>query len=151
MGSGSSRPRAVRYAYERDGVDSEGERIPDIPVVTIMLEVEGRRGRGPAVVDTGFDGGVYPNLEVVRLFRGLKPMRVKYLESPLYGRVACEVYVARLSLLEPGGGWVGLGECRVYIPVEPELLSEEVLLGREVLNRLVLALDGRVVEVRVPE
>jgi hypothetical protein len=51
----------------------------------------------------------------------------------LYGASEFEVYVAE-AFLYHGGRQIGLGRVRVYIPTEPELLTSEVLVGREVLN-----------------
>ena len=142
--------RSFRYLYAVDGLDEEGERLPDVPVVYLVLETARARARGPAVLDTGFDGGLYPNVEVVRILRGLKPVALKRLEHPLYGFVQCEVYEVRASIASPDFSQITpLGEIRVYTPTEPEFLSEEVLLGREVLNRLKIMLDGRFVQVEL--
>ncbi len=142
--------RKFRYAYEVDGLDEQGERIPDVPVVYLVLEADRGRARGPAVLDTGFDGGLYPSIEVVRILRGMRPAAVRHLEHPLWGFVECEVYRVRASLASPDFTSVApLGEVNVYTPTEPEFLSEEVLVGREVLNRLKVRLDGRWVEVEL--
>ena len=142
--------KSFRYAYEVDGLDEEGERIPDIPVVYLVLETSRGRARGPAVLDTGFDGGLYPNIEVVRILRGLKPLTLKRLEHPLYGFVECEVYRVKASIASPDfTRLIPLGEVKVYTPLEPDFLSEEVLLGREVLNTLKIRLDGKWVQVEL--
>jgi len=142
--------KSFRYAYEVDGLGEEGERIPDIPVAYLVLESSRGRARGPAVLDTGFDGGLYPNIEVVRILRGLRPLALKRLEHPLYGFVECEVYRVKASIASPDFTQLfPLGDVRVYTPVEPDFLSEEVLLGREVLNILRIRLDGKWVEVEL--
>lgn len=49
----------------------------------------------------------------------------------------------KASLLDPSSKReVPLGLVNVYTPVEPEFLADEVLIGREVLNKLRLELDG---------
>lgn len=140
--------RKFKYTYEVDGLDERGEKIPDIPVVYLVLETERSRARGPAILDTGFDGGLYPNIKVVRMLRGMMPIAVRRLEHPLWGFIECEVYRVKASLARPDfTSIVPLGEVNVYTPTEPEFLSEEVLVGREILNRLRIKLDGRWVEI----
>jgi len=142
--------KSFRYVYEVDGLDKEGEKIPDIPVIYLVLETSRGRARGPAVLDTGFDGGLYPNVEVIRILRGLKPLTLKRLEHPLYGFVECEVYGVKAGIASPDFTQIiPLGEIRVYTPVELDFLSEEVLLGREALNRLKIRLDGEFVQVEL--
>lgn len=101
----------------------------------LIVKVDRKRARGPAIVDTGFDGGIYPNMEIVRMFEGLKPMAKVFLENPLYGLSEFEVYVAEAFLYQ-GGSRMSLGNVRVYVPTEPELLTGEVLIGREILNSM---------------
>lgn len=142
--------KRFRYAYETDGLDEEGEKIPDVPVIYLVLETDRGRARGPAVLDTGFDGGLYPSIRVVRILRGMRPIAVKRLEHPLWGFVECEVYRVRASLASSDFMSVApLGEVNVYTPTEPEFLSEEVLVGREILNKLKVELDGEWVQVEL--
>ncbi len=141
--SGSSKLRKIRYRYEPDGFNEDGDRIPDIPVVYLILETERARARGPAILDTGFDGGIYPNFEVVRMLDGMKPIKIKRLAHPLYGPVPCEVFRVNASLADPKfQRSIQIGRVNVYTPTEPEFLSEEVLLGREVLNKIKIELNG---------
>jgi len=142
--------KKFRYVYDADGLDEEGEKIPDIPVVYLVLETDRGRARGPAVLDTGFDGGLYPNIKVVRILRGMRPAAVKRLEHSLWGFVECEVYRVRASIASPDFTNVApLGEVNVYTPTEPEFLSEEVLVGREILNKLRVRLDGQWVQIEL--
>ncbi|MEM0119713.1 MAG: hypothetical protein QXJ38_04915 [Thermofilaceae archaeon] len=48
-----------------------------------------------------------------------------------------------------GASRVDLGKVRVYIPTEPELLTGEVLVGREILNSKVKTLTLDMLERRV--
>jgi len=141
--SGSLRSEELGYKYELDGLDEDGERIPDVPIVYLVLETNLATARGPAILDTGFDGGIYPNFQVVRILRGMKPVKLKRLDHPLYGPVSCEVFRVNASLTDPKlEKSVYIGEVNVYTPMEPEFLSQEVLLGREVLNKLKIELNG---------
>jgi len=135
--------RSFKYRYSRNGIDEDGERIPDIPVIYLILETSKGRAMGPAVVDTGFDGGIYPNIQILRILRGLSPLRLKRVEHPIYGYIRCEIYRARASLSDPFfRSTTDLGLINIYTPMEPEYISDEVLLGREILNNLNLHLDG---------
>ena len=134
----------VGYNYADDGYADRGEKIPDIPIVHLVIRNSRRRAHGPAIIDTGFDGGVYPNMEIVRMFEGVEPTAKTTFENPLYGASEFEVYVAEASLYH-GGKEIDLGRVRIYIPTEPELVTGEVLVGREVLNNKtrMLSMDMR--------
>ena len=132
----------LKFSYVEDGYTSHGEKIPDIPVIYLALKVGKHVARGPAIVDTGFDGGIYPNMDIIKLFKGVKPVRVVEFEHPTYGVCEFEVYSAKVFLYH-GGSYIDLGAGNVYIPMEPELITEEVLVGREILNKLRLVLDSR--------
>lgn len=129
----------ISYHYAEDGYTDHGEKIPDIPVVHLVIRVGKYRAHGAAIIDTGFDGGIYPNMEIVRMFEGVEPTAKTIFENPLYGASEFEIYMGEASLYY---GWkqIGLGRVRVYIPTEPELLTGEVLVGREVLNNKIMSL-----------
>ncbi|RLI40662.1 hypothetical protein DRO59_08765 [Candidatus Bathyarchaeota archaeon] len=127
------------YPYVEDGYAAHGEKIPDIPVVHLMLKVGKFTGRGPAIIDTGFDGGIYPNMEIIRMFEGLEPKAKANFENPLFGVSEFEVYTAE-AFLHSGTQRISLGEVRVYVPTEPELVTGEVLLGREIINEKIKSL-----------
>ena len=124
---------SLSYSYADDGFTMHGEKIPDIPIVYLRLQVGRFRASGPAIVDTGFDGGVYPNMEIIKMFRGLEPKARVVFENPLFGASDFEVYTAR-AWLKNGRMEFDLGDVRVYVPTEPELVTEEVLIGREIIN-----------------
>lgn len=143
--------RSFKYRYDLDGLDEDGERIPDIPVIYIALETVKGRAKGPAIVDTGFDGGVYPNTEILRILRDIPPLKVKRVEHHLYGYIKCEIYRVKAYIGDPVfRNMAELGFVNVYTPMEPEHISDEVLLGREVLNSLKLSLDGEWILVEKP-
>ena len=137
------------YRYVTDGLDENGEKIPDIPVIYVILETMRGRARGPAILDTGFDGGIYPNIQVIQILEGLKPIKIKRLENPLYEPVTCEIFKAKLSIYDPFTNQsLPMGLVNIYVPTEPEYLSNEVLLGKEILNKLTVELNGEWVKVK---
>lgn len=125
----------LNYPYMSNGYTAHGERIPDIPIAYLMIKAGRFRAHGPAVIDTGFDGGVYPNIEIIRIFEGLEPKAKVNFENPLFGISEFEVYSAEAFLYD-GIHQIALGEVRVYIPTEPELITGDVLLGREIIQRI---------------
>ena len=125
----------IKYAYLSNGVTEYGYKIPNIPIVYLALRIKKYIARGPAIIDTGFDGGVYPNIEIIKLLKGTKPLRKVEFEHPLLGIEEFEVYQAK-GYLYYEGKYADLGYVNIYVPVEPEFISDEVLIGREILNKL---------------
>jgi len=123
----------ISYYFAEDGYTELGEKIPDIPLVHLIIKVGGKRAHGSAIIDTGFDGGIYPKMEVVKMFEGLKSVTKVFLENPIYGLSEFEVYTAE-AFLYRGESLTSPRDVKVYIPTEPELLTGEVLIGREILN-----------------
>ncbi|MBS7252009.1 MAG: hypothetical protein KIH08_15660 [Candidatus Freyarchaeota archaeon] len=105
-----------------------------MPIVNLALRVGRRRARGPAIVNTDFDGGVYPNIEITILFKDTEPLIIVEFENPLYGRTEFEVFTAE-AFLQYGRDYFSIGEVRVYVPIEAEHLTGEVLVGRDILNQ----------------
>lgn len=120
--------------------------LPPIPVLYVALRLDPRVG-GPAIVDTGFDGGLLANLVLAAHLKARKPAGRQTFWSG--GEpVECDVFEAPGELYLPGRRTRrDLGVVRAYLPRDIRHLGEEVLLGREVLNRLVIRLDGRQVRV----
>lgn len=57
--------------------------------------------------------------------------------------VECEVYSVKGALIPfSGGAEINLGEVNAYIPIEFEYIGEEVLIGREIMNKLKMYLNG---------
>ena len=140
----------LSYAYLEDGYAPQGFKIPDLPVVYLALKAGRLRARGPAIIDTGFDGEVLANYEVASIFRDVEPKGVVELESPLHGRAEFEVFEAEAYLCHEAK-LISLGRTEVYVPTEPELLSPEVLIGRGRINEWKLNLDAErsIVEVEL--
>lgn len=137
---------SLSYSYYLDGLSSRGVRIEDIPIIRLTLKRKdiSKKATGTAVVDTGFDGGIYPNLILLTFFEGLKPIRVEKLSSAFNEDVECEVYSVEASIVSEDKNLViDIGEVNVYIPVEPDYIGEEVLIGREIINKLKILLDGK--------
>ncbi|MFQ6074622.1 MAG: hypothetical protein ACE5Z5_00610 [Candidatus Bathyarchaeia archaeon] len=134
----------LEYEYVEGGVSRAGRKIPDVPVMEIMLYDERRKKgvRGPAIVDTGFDGGVYANLTVATFLEGYKAVAEEVIEAPGH-LIRCEVFRASCRLLYPSGNGVGVGEVEVHVPTEPMDLSGDVLVGRILLNKLQMSLNGK--------
>jgi hypothetical protein len=139
----------VKYSYAGDGHDRLGRKLPDIPVlwVELLLPTKHRIG-GPCIIDTGFDGGIFANEDLVLFLEGISPTRTDELYA-LGGReIRCQVFSVKGRLMtESGERLHDLGAVDIYVPLVPEELSAEVVVGREVLNRLSLGLDGKEVKV----
>ena len=135
----------LKYKYSTNGISYSGIKIPDIPIVRLVLRHREKKikATGTAIVDTGFDGGIYPNISLLKFFEGFNPIRMEKLSSAFEEKVECEVYKVEASLIsEENNLEINLKEVNVYIPVDPAYIGEEVLVGREVLNRLKTVLDG---------
>ena len=136
------------YPYAEDGYDVRGRRLPAIPVLWLELSVASSRLRGPCVIDTGFDGALYANEDLALLLEGVKPVGVASLYAVGEGEIRCELFRVEATLIsEDGAPVLELGETTVYVPIYPEALSHEVIAGREILNKLTLKLDGKLVKV----
>lgn len=134
----------LEYDYLEDGISRAGRKIPDVPVMEIMLyDKQRKKGvRGPAIVDTGFDGGVYANLTVAAFLEGCKPLAEEVIEAPGH-LIRCEVFKASCRLVGQLSNGVEVGEVEVQVPTEPTDLSGDVLIGRILLNRLQMFLNGK--------
>lgn len=144
MGSGVLL-NSIEYPYRPDGILPDGSKVPDIPALNLLLVRRdlGKALSGDSIIDTGFDGAIYANHDVVGFLEGLQPAKEAYLWAASH-KVRCEVfdiecYVVDLEFRPV----VPLGKVEVHVPVTPEDISEDVILGRIVLNRLRLELDGK--------
>jgi hypothetical protein len=136
--------KSIRLSYAPDGYSASARRLPDVPTAKLLLKRTDRRlqARGPAIVDTGFDGGVYPSLEAVKVLEGMRPRSVEPLFHPLYGRIDAEIFELEAYLLNESKQEIPLGPVSVFTPTEPEYLNDESLIGREILNKYRIVLDG---------
>ena len=136
---------SINYPYKEDGILPDGSKVPNIPIISLLIvRRDLRRGlAGESIVDTGFDGGIYANLNIAEFLEGSTPTRTSNLQAA--GRtVACEVFSVECHIL---GGQskpvLSLGLVDVYCPVDPIDISEDVIVGRAILNRMRLELNGK--------
>jgi len=138
--------RATTYPYKEDGILPDGSKVPDIPVLNLLVvRKDLRRGLlGESIIDSGFDGGIYANLELVEFLEGGRPRNVTSLQAA--GRkVSCEVFEVECYIVDQDSKPVfPLGVVDAYCPVEPVDLSEDVIVGRGILNRLRFELNGKI-------
>lgn len=141
----------AEYDYLKNGFSSSGSKIPDIPIVRVLLSVKGREFgiQGPVLVDTGFDRGVYANYAIASYLEGCEPVSREALEAPGH-LIDCEVFTMECSLLDSvtSEPVVDLGEVQVHVPTDPNDLTDEVLIGRNVLNSLEMILNGEKLKTR---
>jgi len=144
-GSSSS----IRYQYKEDGILPDGSRLADIPIMNLTLvrrDVK-KALAGEAIVDTGFDGSLYANIQLVEFLEGLRSTKTATLQA-LGHEISCEVFKVECHLadddLKPT---LNLQEVEVYTPINVEDLSEDVIIGRAILNRLKLELNGNSLQV----
>ena len=146
----------ISYRYVEDGVSFGGNKIPDVPVFYLSIKRDERSYElaGQVMVDTGFDGGLFPNERIVRYFEGIEPDGQDEIE--VFGEaVPVELYTVEAWLVKGANG-IPAGEkvlqlqpVRVFIPTRPEFVSEEVLIGRETLNNIALCINGRLTEIEI--
>jgi len=139
---------STSYPYKEDGILADGSRIPDIPIMNLLIIRRDRRKGllGESIIDTGFDAAVYANLALVEFLEGGTPKRTTSLQAAGRG-VTCEVFDVECYIMNQDLKPVlPLGRVEAYCPVDPVDLSEDVIIGRAILNRMKLKLNGRVAE-----
>jgi len=101
------------------------------------------------LVDTGFDGALYANEELALLLEGSSPMRKDYLYAIGGREIECEVFGLNGYLITPEDARriMDLEKIEILVPTGADDLSREVIIGRRVLNSLVVKLGGRTLEV----
>lgn len=100
-----------------------------------------------SVVDTGFDASIYSNMVLAELLEGMQPVRIRELEAPGH-KIRSELFEVECRLCD--SDWkpaANLGKVDVFVPVEPEDITPDILVGREVLNGMDLRLDGHYLRV----
>lgn len=97
---------------------------------------------GESVIDTGFDAGVYADLNLVEFLEGSRPRRTASLQTAGHS-VSCEVYEVECHITDQDSKpFLSLGRVEAYCPLDPVDLSEDVIVGRAILNRIRLDLNG---------
>jgi len=138
------------YRYREDGILPDGGKLPDIPTLNLsFLRRDLKKALiATAFIDTGFDGTIYANDDMLEFLEGLKPEMKDSLKG-VEKEVECEVYKIEVKLVTEDLKIIkGLGKIRVYVPIDPKNLAEDIVIGREILNSLGLKLDGKYVEVK---
>ena len=150
----------ILYPYVENGLSYKGSKIPDVPVFYLSIKREERVHElaGRAIVDTGFDGGILPNENIILYFEGIDPD--DHDEIEVFGQIVpVELYIVDAWLVREAEGkptkekLLQLRPIRVFIPTRPEFISEEVLIGREALNNIAFCLNGKLskIEGRPPK
>lgn len=139
----------IIFYYIKNGFSVTGKKISDIPALTLIIRRKNKpKIKGDGIVDTGFDGGLLPNLELLEYLRGEHPDYIEELEGTGGEIILCEVYLTEC--------WIGnkknlkLRNVPIYAPTNPEYITREVLIGRELLNQLKITLDGRSAKTIIP-
>jgi hypothetical protein len=128
-------PRIVREPLMQ--VEYSRAKFPPAPVLDIALSAPrdvARIGPFPALVDTGGDFTLIPLSWLLDV--GAPEVQWAYLRGPWSEQRPVTLYFVDLHLdsgVLPGVEVIG---------VEEEEADEEIVLGRNVLNRLILLLDG---------
>lgn len=141
---------SINYRYRPDGLLPDATKLPDIPLLNLVFVRRDRRQAllASAVVDTGFDGPVYANLELAEFLEALVPLTRAALDTAGH-RIDCEVFKVECHLADTERRpKMAFGQVDVYVPVQPADLTPDVLVGRTILNRLTLQLDGSSLQVR---
>ncbi len=106
---------------------------PAIPVIDVILRLPEGRGLEPvkALIDTGADATIVPLSFIQQL--GLKPVDIGFLRGPWGERRPIRLYVLDIQIE---------GSTLPGIEVAGDDSSRAMILGRSVLNKLILLLDG---------
>lgn len=132
----------LSYKYAKDGKTQTNKIIPNIPIMWLRLRTPQRSAVTPAIVDSGFDGGLYSDDKLPTILEEETPIGIETLYSP-GSEVKCEIFKVRAWLIEEKGGKdkIDIGQILIYVPIRVRDLAENIILGREVLNKLDVALE----------
>ena len=97
------------------------------------------------MVDTGFDGGIYPN---EYLYDYLSKLELKSDKEEklmdVTGEINCKILYVRAEIFDPNSDLrYNLGRVKIYLPEGREYISENVIVGREIINNLDIRLNGK--------
>jgi len=140
-----SKTAQIIFPYQIDGYDSSGKKIPDIPIIYLLLKSPtGKKISGPAIIDTGFDGSLFANDALVLFLSDLPKENEKIIGGFGSNEFICELFKIQAYLADNNTKIIkDLGQILVYVPIQIDYLSEYVIIGRELLNRLNICLNGR--------
>lgn len=132
----------MSYDYVEASRTPTGQEIPKIPVLWLRIRSKHKSAITPAIIDTGFDGGIYSDDRLPLVFEGESSIGMETLYS-LGHSVVCQVFEAETSLIEERSRKEALkiGNVHVYIPMRINDLAESIIVGRGVLNTMDLLLS----------
>jgi hypothetical protein len=135
----------ITYKFRSDGFDRSGVKIPDFPIINILLEKpNGDKLSGPAIIDTGFDGPLFANEALTFFLADIPKENEKVIGGYGANEFTCELFKIEASIVDSNRKIVNrLGQIQVFIPIDLNYLSEYVIIGRELLNTIKICLDGR--------
>ena len=142
---------STNFAYKEDGILPDGSKVPDIPFINLLIvRRDLKKGLvGESIIDTGFDAAIYANLKLAEFLEGVRPTRTGELQAAGHS-IGCEVFTVECHVVDAHSKPIlTLGRVEVYCPVDPGDLSEDVIVGRVILNRLTLHLNGKLTRVLV--
>ncbi len=115
------------YTYEY-----ASEYDPPMPIVELKLalEADGESQTLKAIVDSGADATMIPMRFLKQI--NASPNSRKWMRGVAGGRYKVSLYTVSIQL----------GNHQMYTSVVGDPINDEVILGRDVLNRLVVTLDG---------
>ena len=124
------------YTYAYNGVDYD----PAIPEIEIGLGIHRTQIALTlsALLDSGADASSVP-IEYLREI-GARGSEKKWMRGVAGGRYRVTLYPV----------FVQIGAQGFYVPVVGDKLNDEILLGRDVLNQLVVTLNGPAHMVEIP-
>jgi len=96
-----------------------------------------------------FDGALYASADLALLLEDLSALRKDYLYTVGDREIECEVFRLRAYLAAPLSRrrFLKLGAIEAMVPTRAEDLSDVAIVGRKILNSLVIRLDGKKLDV----
>ncbi len=133
------------YNYQTDGYDRSGIKIPDFPIINLLLEKpSGKKIAGPAIIDTGFDGPLFANEAVTFFLVDVPKEEEKVIGGFGTNEFSCELFKVKACIVDSNQKIVSsLGQIFIFIPTDLNYLSEYAIIGRELLNTIQICLDGK--------
>ena len=102
-------------------------------------------------MDTGFDAALYANIDLLEFLVGATPVATTSLQVAGH-RVTCELFDVECHITDQYSTPIlKLGTVEAYCPTDPINLAEDVIVGRTILNRLKLELDGKLTKLSASE
>ena len=139
-----SKKNKIIYNYKIDGIDHSGIKIPDFPIIHLLLEKSnGKKISGPAIIDTGFDGSLFANETLTFFLSDIPKEDEKIIGGFGANEFTCEIFKIQAYLTDSNQKIVNtIGQISVLVPINLNYLSEYVIIGRELLNTINVCLNG---------